>query len=215
MANVASFVFDDPFFSILQIKQITNVKKITKDRVLLSFFESNQFPNLSQKKIEKISPKLLNKCKILSQLHFQFAFQPSNLSKLIKKQNYSPKEIELISQIALFSFISWTQFCERNGTIDFLDVDIDKLKSRKMRKYLIKYLSMITTVTTVLCVKSGTEENLQKRNDLWAYMKDTKPAVYKEVKKTALGLAMQLNDPLGRKLIVGGYKLAQKLFGFN
>ena len=36
-----------------------------------------------------------------------------------------------------------------------------------------------------------------------------------EVKKTALGLAMQLNDPLGRKLIVGGYKLAQKLFGFN
>ena len=94
-------------------------------------------------------------------------------------------------------------------------IDIDKLKSRKMRKYLIKYLSMITTVNTVLCVKSGTEENLQKRNDLWAYMKDTKPAVYKEVKKTALGLAMQLNDPLGRKLIVGGYKLAQKLFGFN
>ena len=31
----------------------------------------------------------------------------------------------------------------------------------------------------------------------------------------ALRLAMQLNDPLGRKLIVGGYKLAQKLFGFN
>ena len=94
-------------------------------------------------------------------------------------------------------------------------IDIDKLKSRKMRKYLIKYLSMITTVTTVLCIKSGTEENLQKRNDLWAYMKDTKPAVYKEVKKTALGLAMQLDDPLGRKLIVSGYKLAQKLFGFN
>lgn len=135
MANVASFVFDDPFFSILQIKQITNVKKITKDRVLLSFFESNQFPNLSQKKIEKISPKLLNKCKILSQLHFQFAFQPSNLSKLIKKQNYSPKEIELISQIALFSFISWTQFCERNGTIDFLDVVLESLIFAQKSQY--------------------------------------------------------------------------------
>lgn len=94
-------------------------------------------------------------------------------------------------------------------------IDIDKLKSRKMRKYLIKYLSMISTVTTVLLVKSGTEENLKKRDELWAYMKETKPAVYHEVKKTALGLCMQLNNPMGHKLIVEGYKIAQKLFGFN
>lgn len=94
-------------------------------------------------------------------------------------------------------------------------IDIDHLKSRKMRKYLIKYLSMISTVTTVLLVKSGTEENLKKRDDLWAYMKETKPAVYKEVKKTALGLCMQLNSPVGHKLIVEGYSIAQKLFGFN
>ena len=94
-------------------------------------------------------------------------------------------------------------------------IDIDHLKSRKMRKYLIKYLSMISTVTTVLLVKSGTEENLKKRDELWEYMKETKPAVYKEVKKTALGLCMQLNSPLGHKLIVEGYSIAQKLFGFN
>lgn len=94
-------------------------------------------------------------------------------------------------------------------------IDIDHLKSRKMRKYLIKYLSMISTVTTVLLVKSGTEENLKKRDELWEYMKETKPAVYKEVKKTALGLCMQLNSPVGHKLIVEGYSIAQKLFGFN
>lgn len=94
-------------------------------------------------------------------------------------------------------------------------IDIDHLKSRKMRKYLIKYLSMISTVTTVLLVKSGTEENLKKRDELWEYMKETKPAVYKEVKKTALGLCMQLNSPIGHKLIVEGYSIAQKLFGFN
>lgn len=94
-------------------------------------------------------------------------------------------------------------------------IDIDHLKSRKMRKYLIKYLSMISTVTTVLLVKSGTEENLKKRDELWAYMKDRKPAIYHEVRKTALGLAMQMNSSVGHKLIIGGYRLAQKLFVFN
>lgn len=41
--------------------------------------------------------------------------------------------------------------------------DVMKLKSRKLRNYMIKYLTMITTVSTVLMIKSGTAENLQKK----------------------------------------------------
>lgn len=94
-------------------------------------------------------------------------------------------------------------------------VDVMALKSRKMRHYMIKYLSMISTVTTVLLVKSGTPENLRKRDELWEYMATTRPEMYKAVKHTALGLAMQMNSKLGRKLLSQGYSIAQKLFGFN
>ena len=33
--------------------------------------------------------------------------------------------------------------------------DVMKLKSRKLRNYMVKYLTMITTVSTVLLIKSG------------------------------------------------------------
>ena len=93
--------------------------------------------------------------------------------------------------------------------------DVMSLKSRKLRNYMIKYLTMLTTVSTVLCVKSGTEENLAKRDELWQYLEETKPEVYKAVKHTLLGSAMQLRSPAGQKLIVKGYGVSQKIFGFN
>ncbi|WP_276621884.1 glycosyl transferase [Sharpea azabuensis] len=94
-------------------------------------------------------------------------------------------------------------------------VDVTKLKSRKMRKYMIHYLTMITTVTTVLLVKSGTEENLAKRDELWSYLKTTRPELYKRVRRTALGTAMQLRGKAGNKILSTGYTIAQKIFHFN
>lgn len=93
--------------------------------------------------------------------------------------------------------------------------DVMSLKSRKLRNYMIKYLSMITTVSTVLCIKSGTEENLAKREELWTYLQEKNPALYKAVKHTLLGACMQLDGEVGRKLITTGYGISQKIFGFN
>lgn len=94
-------------------------------------------------------------------------------------------------------------------------IDVTKLKSRKMRKYMIHYLTMITTVTTVLLVKSGTKENLAKRDELWSYLKTTRPELYKRVRRTALGMAMQLKGKAGNKILSTGYTIAQKIFHFN
>lgn len=93
--------------------------------------------------------------------------------------------------------------------------DVMKLKSRKLRNYMIKYLTMITTVSTVLLIKSGTEEHLQMKEELWAYMKEANPELYKAVKKTLLGACMQMDGTIGKKIITTGYSLSQKFFGFN
>jgi len=93
--------------------------------------------------------------------------------------------------------------------------DVMKLRSRKLRNYMVKYLTMITTVSTVLLIKSGTEEALAKKNELWDYLKSKNPELYKAVKHTFLGTFMEMDSQVGKKLITVGYTISQKIFAFN
>ena len=93
--------------------------------------------------------------------------------------------------------------------------DVMALENEKCRQYMIKYLAMICAVSTVLCVKSGTAENLAKKDELWQYLKAHNKELYKAVKHTAMGAAMQLDGKIGRKMIVTAYTLANKIFAFN
>lgn len=93
--------------------------------------------------------------------------------------------------------------------------DVMHLKSRKLRNYMIKYLTMISTVSTVLLIKSGTEEHLAKKDELWAYMEEKNPELCKAVKHTLLGACMQMDGYVGKKMITTGYGISRKLFGFN
>ena len=93
--------------------------------------------------------------------------------------------------------------------------DVMALKSRKLRSYMVKYLTMITTVSTVLLIKSNTPEHLAKKDELWNYLKQQKPELYKAVKHTALGSVMEMDSLVGKKIIATGYSISRKLFGFN
>ena len=50
--------------------------------------------------------------------------------------------------------------------------DVLKVQPKKLRKYMILYLEIITTVSSVLAIKSGTEENLQRKKELWAELRE-------------------------------------------
>ncbi len=84
-----------------------------------------------------------------------------------------------------------------------------------VRKYMYIYLDKIMTVTTSLLLVSGTRENLEKKRKLWAYLKRTNPQMYRHLRWTFLGFAMNLPGWLGRKISVRGYKIARKFVGFN
>ena len=93
--------------------------------------------------------------------------------------------------------------------------DVMALEDEKLRRYMIKYLTMITAVSTVLCIKSGTEEHLARREELWQYMKNRDENLYRNVRRTAMGRRMQLKSSVGRKAIIKAYGMAQKIFSFN
>ncbi len=84
-----------------------------------------------------------------------------------------------------------------------------------LKKYMFNYLSIITTVSSILAIKSGTEEHLAMKKQLWAELKAMDKALYRKLRFTVLGIGVNLPGKVGRKLAVVVYKLAQKIYGFN
>ena len=93
--------------------------------------------------------------------------------------------------------------------------DLYKIRSKKLRNYMLRYLEIMMVICSVLAIKSGEEENLQKKEVLWQEVKAKYPRLYRRLRFGFLGQSMNLPGKLGQKISVAGYKLAQKLYGFN
>lgn len=71
------------------------------------------------------------------------------------------------------------------------------------------------TVSSVLLIRSGTTEHLEKKKELWEYLKGKDKRLYLWMRNGIMGGTMNLPGRGGRKISVEGYKICQKLFGFN
>ena len=95
------------------------------------------------------------------------------------------------------------------------DVDMNKVSNYKCRHYMINYLEIITVVTTVMLLRSGTEENLEKKRELWRYIKNKDIGLFHRLRNGIMGQTMNLPGRSGRKISVAAYRLSQKVVGFN
>ena len=95
------------------------------------------------------------------------------------------------------------------------DYDLWKISNKKLRRYMFNYLEIITVVSTVLLLRSGTEENLEKKRTLWKYIKNYDLRLFHRLRKGIMGNAMNLPGKGGRKISVAAYRLTQKIVGFN
>lgn len=84
-----------------------------------------------------------------------------------------------------------------------------------LQKYMFNYLSIITTVSSILAIKSSTEEHLKMKDELWADLKALDRGLYRKLRYTVLGIGVNLPGVVGRKLAIVVYKIAQKVYGFN
>ena len=94
-------------------------------------------------------------------------------------------------------------------------VDLWKLPNRKLRKYMFNYLEIITIISTIMCIRSGTEENLEKKRELWKYIKEYDIRLFHRLRNGIMGTTMNLPGKGGRKISVAAYKISQKVVGFN
>ena len=93
--------------------------------------------------------------------------------------------------------------------------DYKNIPDEHVRKYMFNYLEMITVISTVLLMKSGTPEHQQKRKDLWAYIKERDYYLYRKLRYGIMCQTTNLPGRGGRVLSVTAYKIAQKIVGFN
>ena len=93
--------------------------------------------------------------------------------------------------------------------------DLDKIQPAKLRKYMLSYLQIMMTISSVLAIRSGTAENMEKRDRLWSDLKEQDPKLYQKLRYSLLGIAMTRKNKLGNKTAELGYTIAQRIYGFN
>ncbi len=92
--------------------------------------------------------------------------------------------------------------------------DVFKI-SRKLGKYMRKYIAMMMTISTIFCELCEYPDKDQKRKNLWKYLRDKDRKLYRHVRyRTIWSLACVQNKP-GRKLAVFLYRIARKIYKFN
>ncbi|PZD94984.1 glycosyl transferase [Paenibacillus sambharensis] len=94
-------------------------------------------------------------------------------------------------------------------------VQLERIDNPKLKRYLLHHLEIVTVISAILLIRSGTKENLQKKKDLWRYLRDRDSELYHKLRYGLLGNLIHLPGRFGRSISVGAYKVSQKIIGFN
>ncbi|MCM1047115.1 MAG: glycosyltransferase [Clostridiales bacterium] len=100
-----------------------------------------------------------------------------------------------------------------------IDYIVDKKSlvkgNKRLYQYMRNYLEIIMTVSSVMLIRSGTKESLEKKKELWEYLKSKDKDLYYWMRGGIMGGTMNLPGRGGRRISVEGYRICQKIFGFN
>ena len=99
--------------------------------------------------------------------------------------------------------------------IDSHDLREVALKSRKLARYMFNYLAMMMTISSTFLIIDGSPEALGKKTQLWEYMRSVDSGLYHKMKYRAVSAVTNFPGYQGRRLSVGLYRLARKIYKFN
>lgn len=93
--------------------------------------------------------------------------------------------------------------------------EMKEIASKKLRHYMINYLAIMMTVSSILAIRSKSSENLEKKKELWKYLKKKDYAAYLKIRYGILGQTMNIPGKSGRKISSLAYIVARRIVGFN
>lgn len=89
------------------------------------------------------------------------------------------------------------------------------IQSKKLRQYMMNYLAIMMTVSSILCIRSKSKENLEKKKELWEYLSQKDFKTFLRIRYGILGQTMNIPGKPGRKISSMAYSVARRLIGFN
>lgn len=93
--------------------------------------------------------------------------------------------------------------------------DINRIMPKHLKEYMINYLAIMMTVSSIILIRSKTEENLGKKRELWHFLKKKDLGVYLKIRYGILGRTMNLPGKSGRKISSLVYTITRRIVGFN
>ena len=92
---------------------------------------------------------------------------------------------------------------------------LKNIECKKLRRYMIDYLAIMMTVSSILLIRSKNPENLEKKKELWRYLKKKDLKTFLKIRYGILGQTMNIPGKSGRKISSLAYTVARRLIGFN
>ena len=93
-------------------------------------------------------------------------------------------------------------------------VDLSTVKSRKLERYLERFLSIMLAVSSIHLLMIGDSLAMKKRRAMWRYLEQKDPALYRRMRLSVGGFTY-LPSKLGNRLSLAGYRLAKKVVKFQ
>lgn len=92
---------------------------------------------------------------------------------------------------------------------------IERAPSKRLANYMMSYLSMMMTISSVFLQLAATKEALEKKSDLWSYLKLNNERIYYRLRYRFLGTISNLPGRAARVITIRLYRLTRKIYKFN
>jgi glycosyltransferase involved in cell wall biosynthesis len=88
-------------------------------------------------------------------------------------------------------------------------------ENRKLGRYMANYLAMMMSISSIFLILADTEEALEKRDALWAYLRSVDPYLFHILKYRNFSAFTSFPGYQGRRLSISLYRLARRIYKFN
>ena len=99
--------------------------------------------------------------------------------------------------------------------LDAHDLREVSAQHKKLGRYMFNYLAMMMTISSIFLEIAGTPECLGSKTELWEYLRTVDSGIYHRMKYLAVSAVGNFPGYQGRRLSVGLYRLARRIYKFN
>ncbi|MCL2486405.1 MAG: glycosyltransferase [Oscillospiraceae bacterium] len=85
----------------------------------------------------------------------------------------------------------------------------------QLARYMINYLSMMVSITTILFLLRDDSESYVNLRELWRFIKECDKRLYRKLRYHSLAAFTSFPGRLGRRVVLSGYRAARSVFHFN